>query len=233
MTQTVKGNNNTQPPKQGQTTSQRQRRSGRPGQRQQERLLRQQRRRRRQLIWTSIIVAVVVVGIASLGFWQYQRIQTEQANAKATAAAQAKAHATAAAQARATATVLAEAPATPPPVTGTTVTLKDGLKYIDIKVGSGTAAKSGSTVSVQYTGWLASNGKRFDSSYTDGGKPFSVTLGQGQVIPGWDQGLVGMKPGGERRLIIPPSLAYGASGQPPTIPANATLIFDVTMVSVK
>ncbi len=230
MTQTVKGNNNTQPLKQRQTMPQK---SRRPGQRQQQRLLRQQRRRRRQLIWTSTIAAVVLIALASLGFWQYQRIQTEQASAKATAAAKAKAHATATAQAHATATVLAEAPATPPPVTGKTVTLPDGLKYIDIKVGSGTAAKTGSTVEVQYTGWLASNGKRFDSSYTDGGKPFSVTLGKGQVIKGWDEGLVGMKPGGERRLIIPPSLAYGANGQPPTIPGNATLIFDVTMVSVK
>jgi FKBP-type peptidyl-prolyl cis-trans isomerase len=229
MTQTVKGNN-TEPSKQGQGTPQKQRR---PGQRQQQRILRQQRRRRRQLIWTSVIVAVVVIGVASLSFWQFQRIQTEQANAKATATAQAKAHATATAQAQASATALAESPATPPPVTGTTVTLKDGLKYIDIKVGSGTAAKSGSTVSVQYTGWLASNGNKFDSSYSHGGQPFQFQLGQGKVIPGWDEGLVGMKPGGERRLIIPASLGYGASGSPPTIPGNATLIFDVTMVSVQ
>ncbi len=228
MTQTVKRNNT----QKGQGTPQKPRR---PGQRQQERILRQQRRRRRQLIWTSIIVAAVVIVLASLSFWQYQRILAQQAAAKQTAQAHAtataRAHVTATAHVEATATAKAEA--TPPPVSGKTVTLPDGLKYIDIKVGTGTAAKTGSTVSVQYIGWLASNGKKFDSSYDHGGQPYQVTIGQGQVIPGWEVGLVGMKPGGERRLIIPPSLAYGASGQPPTIPGNATLIFDITMVSVQ
>lgn len=227
MTQTVKGNNNTQPTKQ--TTPQKPRR---PGQRQQERILRQQRRKRRQLIWTSVITGLVIIALASVFFWQYQRVQTEQANAKAQATATAKAHVTATAKAQATATALVESPATPPPVTGKTVTLPGGLKYIDVKVGNGTAAKSGDTISVQYTGWLESNGTKFDSSYSHGGQPYQFPLGKGQVIPGWDEGVVGMKVGGERRLIIPPSLAYGASGQPPTIPANATLIFDVTLVSI-
>jgi FKBP-type peptidyl-prolyl cis-trans isomerase len=86
---------------------------------------------------------------------------------------------------------------------------------------------------VQYTGWLASNGQKFDSSYDHGGQPFALTLGQHQVIPGWEEGLIGMKPGGTRRILIPPALGYGAQGSPPAIPANSTLIFDVTMVSVQ
>ncbi len=122
-------------------------------------------------------------------------------------------------------------PATPPPVTGPVQHLPGGLEYIDIKTGTGAVVKDGSSINVQYTGWLQSNGKKFDSSYDHGGQPFSVTVGQGQVIKGWDEGLVGMRVGGTRRLIIPPSLGYGAAGSPPVIPANATLIFDVTVVS--
>jgi murein DD-endopeptidase MepM/ murein hydrolase activator NlpD len=124
------------------------------------------------------------------------------------------------------------APATPPPVQGKVVNGEQGLQYIDLKAGCGTPIKSGDTVSVLYSGWLQSNGKLFDSSYLHGGTPFSVTVGQGQVIKGWDLGLVGMKLYGERRLIIPAAIAYGSSGQPPTIPANATLIFDVTIASI-
>lgn len=115
-----------------------------------------------------------------------------------------------------------------------TITLPDGLKYIDTKVGDGSEAKKGSLVSVQYTGWLYKNGQRgakFDSSL-DRGKPFSFTLGQKQVIAGWDEGVVGMKAGGKRTLIIPPDLAYGSTGAAGVIPPNATLIFDVELVSV-
>lgn len=101
----------------------------------------------------------------------------------------------------------------------------------DLKVGTGAEAKSGDKVSVQYIGVLYDNGTKFDASY-DRGQPFSFQLGGGQVIPGWDQGVVGMKVGGLRELIIPPGLAYGAQGQPPTIPANATLVFVVDLVSV-
>jgi hypothetical protein len=123
-------------------------------------------------------------------------------------------------------------PAVPPTVTGTVVTTKDNLQYIDVTVGTGPTAKSGDTIDVQYTGWLQSDDVKFDSSYDHGGKPFEFTLGQQQVIPGWDEGLVGMKVGGKRRLIIPGDLAYGAQGSPPQIPPNATLIFDVQLVSV-
>jgi peptidylprolyl isomerase len=101
----------------------------------------------------------------------------------------------------------------------------------DLKTGTGAEAKSGDQVSVQYVGVLYDNGSKFDSSY-DHGQPFSFQLGGGHVIPGWDQGVAGMKVGGRRELIIPPDLGYGAQGQPPTIPANATLVFVIDLVSV-
>ena len=106
----------------------------------------------------------------------------------------------------------------------------DGLIIADKVVGTGPAAQSGDTVTVNYTGWLQSNGKKFDSSL-DRGEPFPFTLGNGDVIKGWDEGVVGMKVGGKRELIIPPDLAYGADGQGP-IPPNATLIFDIEMVKI-
>jgi FKBP-type peptidyl-prolyl cis-trans isomerase len=105
------------------------------------------------------------------------------------------------------------------------------MQQTDLVVGTGAEAKTGSTVSVQYVGTLA-DGKEFDSSRKRN-QPFSFTLGQGQVIRGWDQGVVGMKVGGKRKLVIPPSLAYGARGMPPVIPPNSTLTFEVELVDVK
>jgi FKBP-type peptidyl-prolyl cis-trans isomerase len=106
------------------------------------------------------------------------------------------------------------------------------LKVEDLIEGKGQAAKSGDKVSVRYVGVLYNNNKEFDSSWKRGKAPFQLTLGQGQVIQGWDRGLVGMKVGGRRRLTIPPDLAYGAQGQPPTIPANSTLVFDVDLTKI-
>jgi hypothetical protein len=123
-------------------------------------------------------------------------------------------------------------PANSPALSGDPVTSDDGLKYVDIKAGTGQAIASGNTADVEYTGWLASTCQKFDSSYDHGGKPFPVTVGQHQVIQGWDKGLVGMQAGGIRRLYIPAALAYGSQGQGP-IPPNADLIFDVTVLSVK
>jgi FKBP-type peptidyl-prolyl cis-trans isomerase FkpA len=114
----------------------------------------------------------------------------------------------------------------------TPVTLPDGLQYIDVQVGCGPAAVSGSNVTLQYTGWLKSTGKKFDSSWDRPGQPITFVLGQGKVIKGFDEGLDGMKQGGTRRIIIPAALAYGKTGSPPTIPPNSVLIFDVTMSSV-
>lgn len=101
----------------------------------------------------------------------------------------------------------------------------------DLKVGTGAEAKTGNIVSVNYIGTLL-DGTKFDSSY-DRGQPFLFTLGQRQVIQGWEQGILGMKVGGKRKLIIPPPLAYGAKGIPGFIPPNAFLAFEVEMLEVK
>ena len=119
----------------------------------------------------------------------------------------------------------------PTKVTGDGVKTESGLQYWDIKVGLGPLAKTGDHVKVHYTGWLTT-GKKFDSSVGTN-QPFDFTLGQSEVIKGWDEGIVGMKVGGKRQLRIPPELAYGAAGHPPQIPENATLIFDVQLVAVK
>lgn len=245
MTQTVNGQKN-EPQKQT-----------RPGQRQQERLMRLERRRRRRRITTSVVVAVLLVSIASLGFWQYQNYSAQQLanqNARATVTAKAKAAASATATTRdcfvspqgtktsslysnvATPTA---GPAKAPLETGTPVKTKDGLEYIDIVTGTGRAAKAGNTVNVEYTGWLASTCTKFDSSYDNKGQTIAVTpLGKAQIIQGWNEGLIGMKVGGTRRLLIPSALGFGSQGQTNSqgqtvIPPNATLVFDVTVVSIK
>jgi FKBP-type peptidyl-prolyl cis-trans isomerase len=113
-------------------------------------------------------------------------------------------------------------------------TTASGLKYVDIKAGTGATAVKGAKVTVHYTGWLYVNGKRgakFDSS-VDRKEPFDFSLGAGQVIKGWDEGVAGMKEGGKRELFIPPSLGYGASGAGGVIPPNATLDFEVELLKV-
>jgi FKBP-type peptidyl-prolyl cis-trans isomerase len=123
------------------------------------------------------------------------------------------------------------ATAGPTKVQGPGKTKAGALQYWDIKVGTGTEAKEGNHVVVNYTGWLT-NGKKFDSSI--GREPFDFTLGAGQVIKGWDEGVAGMKVGGKRQLRIPASLGYGAQGAGGgLIPPNATLIFDVELLRVK
>jgi peptidylprolyl isomerase len=99
----------------------------------------------------------------------------------------------------------------------------------DIIPGTGAEAKAGQSVTVNYVGALFNGGKQFDASWKRK-EPFTFTLGRGQVIPGWDQGVAGMKVGGRRELIIPAPLAYGAKGSPPTIPANAALVFVVDLL---
>ena len=115
---------------------------------------------------------------------------------------------------------------------------ESAFKKIDVKVGAGEEAEIGKTVNVHYTGWLYDEsapdkkGPKFDSSY-DRKEHFSFMLGAGRVIKGWDKGVVGMKVGGQRTLIIPPSMAYGARGAGNIIPPDATLIFDVELIGLK
>ena len=112
------------------------------------------------------------------------------------------------------------------------------FSQLDLRLGTGTEAATGNTLTVNYTGWLYStsaadhHGNQFDSSRDPGKQPFSFTLGVNQVIAGWDQGLLGMRVGGQRTLIIPPSLGYGSRGTT-GIPGNATLVFDVELLDVR
>ena len=117
------------------------------------------------------------------------------------------------------------------PAAGAEVTTPSGLKYTDLVVGTGPSPRPGQTAVVNYTGTLT-NGTKFDSSF-DHGQPYEFPLGRGRVIKGWDEGVATMKVGGRRRLVVPPALGYGAMGQPPNIPPNATLIFDVELLGVK
>jgi FKBP-type peptidyl-prolyl cis-trans isomerase len=119
----------------------------------------------------------------------------------------------------------------PTKVTGDGVKTDSGLQYWDIKLGLGPLAKAGDHVKVHYTGWFTS-GKKFDST-VDANQPYEFTLGQGDVIKGWDEGISGMKVGGKRQLRIPPELAYGEAGFKAIVPPNATLIFDVQLLAVK
>ena len=115
------------------------------------------------------------------------------------------------------------------------VTTSSGLQMIDTKAGTGASPRSGQTVTVHYTGWLYENGKKgakFDSS-VDRNEAFEFPIGQGRVIKGWDEGVMSMKIGGKRTLIIPPALGYGARGAGGAIPPNATLMFDVELLGVK
>jgi peptidylprolyl isomerase len=105
------------------------------------------------------------------------------------------------------------------------------LQKEDVVKGKGATAKAGDNVTVQYVGVNFSNGAEFDASWNRG-EPFEFTLGAGQVIPGWDEGVAGMKEGGRRKLVIPPDMGYGEQGSPPTIPPNETLVFVVDLEKV-
>ena len=126
--------------------------------------------------------------------------------------------------------------ATPPERTKPEVTVPKGklpekLEITDIEKGTGATAEPGKNVTVQYVGVSALNGRQFDASW-DRGEPFSFQLGSGGVIRGWDEGVKGMKVGGRRQLVIPPDLAYGPDGSPPTIGPNETLVFVIDLLSV-
>lgn len=131
-------------------------------------------------------------------------------------------------------------PITPPPAVTPTVTPRtpadtitpmDKLEITDVRTGTGSAVKSGDTIVVHYTGTLA-DGKKFDSSL-DRGQPFTTQIGVGRVIPGWDQGLIGMKVGGLRRLQIPSVLGYGSRGAGSSIPPDSDLIFEIQLLEIR
>ena len=121
--------------------------------------------------------------------------------------------------------------AVPAYAAGKAVTTASGLKYIDVVVGKGVSPVAGKQVTVHYTGTL-DNGRKFDSS-VDRKEPFTFVIGVGQVIPGWDEGVMSMKAGGKRKLIIPAKLGYGSRGAGGVIPPNATLHFDVELLNVE
>lgn len=124
---------------------------------------------------------------------------------------------------------LAACPNRSTPSSSAPVTLPDGLTYQVLATGRGAVASAGTKVKVHYTGWLA-NGTKFDSS-VDRGQPFDFRLGAGMVIPGWDEGVLGMKVGEKRKLTIPAELGYGSRGTGP-IPPEATLVFDIELLDV-
>lgn len=132
----------------------------------------------------------------------------------------------------ATATTESSAEKTKPTVTVPKGAPPKKLEIEELEKGSGAEAKSGDEVTVQYLGVNYKNGKEFDSSWSRN-EPFSFTLGVGEVIPGWDKGVAGMKEGGRRELIIPPELAYGEAGAPPAIGPNETLVFVIDLLEVK
>jgi peptidylprolyl isomerase len=206
-----------------------------------EQQLRARRRRRNTIIGASLGTAAVIGLIVWLSIALVGGDNKDKVEAAATPTATSSAQPTPSAQPSSTAAPKKCAPIKPnppakgqptiPPVKGKPPTK---LVVKDIKTGTGPAAKQGSAVSVTYIGVACSTGEVFDASYKHGNQPFEVKpLGQAQVIQGWNEGLVGVKAGGVRELIIPPDLGYGPQGSPPAIPPNETLIFVVTVKSVK
>jgi peptidylprolyl isomerase len=180
----------------------------------------------------AVIVVLVIVGIFVIGGGNSKKKTGVQANSTPTSSTSST---PAPAAPTKCATIKPNPPAkgqpTIPPVKGK---VPASLVKKDITKGHGPAAKAGATMEVTYIGVSCDTGKVFDATYRDGGKPFKVTpLGSASVIQGWNQGLEGMRAGGVRELIIPAALGYGASGSPPAIQGNDTLIFLVTAKSVK
>jgi FKBP-type peptidyl-prolyl cis-trans isomerase FkpA len=179
-------------------------------------------RRNRQRLILGVVIAVAVIAIA---IFIYRDYSSRVAASATPTAASTTATTPGASSGSYPIGTLDTAPPTP---SANAVTTASGLVYEDLKVGDGATAATGNTVTVNYIGWLA-DGTSFDSNLKSA---FSFTLGSGQVIPGWDEGVQGMKVNGTRLLIIPPALAYGSAANG-SIPANSTLTFEVQLVSIK
>ncbi|MGA2967906.1 MAG: FKBP-type peptidyl-prolyl cis-trans isomerase [Candidatus Levyibacteriota bacterium] len=172
-----------------------------------------------------IVIAVVILGLGGIFYLSNQKAGNPQINLTPTVYPSPTP-----VTAAPTNAMISGQPATAGAGMGNMITTADGLQIQDLTVGAGQTAKSGDTVTVNYIGTLES-GTKFDSSY-DRNQPFTTQIGVGQVIKGWDEGIVGMKVGGKRKLVIPPSLGYGSQATG-GIPANSTLIFEVELLSIK
>jgi peptidylprolyl isomerase len=172
-----------------------------------------------------IIIAIVAVGLGGIFLLSNQKADNSQLNLAPTIYPSPTPIATTPTNA-----IITTQPATTGANMDNVTTTEGGLQMQDLTVGTGQTVKSGDTVTVNYLGTLT-DGTKFDSSY-DRNQPFTTQIGVGQVIKGWDEGIVGMKVGGKRKLIIPPTLGYGdqAAG---SIPPNSTLVFEVELLSVK
>lgn len=179
-----------------------------------------------------MLVAVVVLALATGSFWLYQHFTAQQPDPSTAQLPRGPTSSRAKSPIPIYYSAPKAGPTHPPSVAGAPAKNPGGLQCLDIVIGRGAMAQPGSAVLVEYTDWLASNGKKLDSTYDRGDRPVSITpLGRAHVIRGWNEGLVGMRVGGTRRLIIPGALAYGAQGSQ-SVPPNATLIFDVTLLRV-
>ena len=184
-------------------------------------------------ISTSLLALAAAGGLAACGSSKAPGVQPAPSAGATTAAATAAVSTT---STTSSTTAAAATPTSGPLSKKPTVTVPSGaaptkLIVKDLITGTGATAAAGKQLTVNYVGVLYKGGKEFDSSWKRS-QTFPFTLGQGAVIPGWDKGLVGMKVGGRRELIIPADLAYGKTGSPPTIPANAALVFVVDLVAV-
>ncbi|MEO5646654.1 MAG: FKBP-type peptidyl-prolyl cis-trans isomerase [Candidatus Paceibacterota bacterium] len=179
----------------------------------------------------GIIIAIAVIGLVTV--WLTKTPASTNPNMTVTTGMDSGSGATI--PTTTTTPPVTQTPATAAPVVkGSIISTKtiNGMKIEVTKEGTGTLIKSGQTAVMLYTGKLT-DGSIFDSTAKRNNDPFSFHLGAGEVIKGWDQGIVGMKVGEQRTLTIPPELGYGAAGYPPVIPQNATLVFDVTLAGIK
>lgn len=186
------------------------------------------RRRDRIVAWVGVIVA----GLSAIALSGAVIIQQVIDNHNASQSQYSSQTATASQGASQTCADTATEQTVPAPAVYTPSGTVTSLQSSDLTVGTGAATKSGDCVVVKYYGTLASNGKEFDEDFSSTAG-LAFTLGAGQVIPGWDQGLVGMKVGGTRQLVIPASLAYGNQSPSPSIPANASLVFVVKLLRIQ